>query len=122
MKRDMDLVRKILKKIRDHEDPYGLNGIPEIEGYSNSEISYHVDILSDAGLLTSEPLGELGVDYNDFFHINLTWYGQDFIDAAEDETIWEKAKKTVLKPGVSFTFDILKEWLKSEIKEKIGMV
>jgi hypothetical protein len=34
MKRDMDLIRKILRKIRDHEDPYGLDGIPEIEGYS----------------------------------------------------------------------------------------
>jgi hypothetical protein len=40
MKRDMDLIRKILRKIRDHEDPYGLDGIPEIEGYSKKEISY----------------------------------------------------------------------------------
>jgi hypothetical protein len=47
MKRDMDLIRKILRKIRDHEDPYGLDGIPEIEGYSKKEISYNIGILKD---------------------------------------------------------------------------
>ncbi len=122
MKRDMDLVRKILRKIRDYEDPYGLDGIPEIEGYSGKEISYHIGILNDAGLLTASPIGEMSVDYENYFSINLTWQGQDFIDAAEDETIWKKAKDTVIKPGASFTFDILKEWLKSEVKVKLGMV
>lgn len=122
MKRDMDLVRKILRKIRDHEDPYGLDGIPEIEGYSGKEISYHIEILSNSGLLTASPLGEMSVEYENYFSINLTWQGQDFIDAAEDETIWKKAKDTVIKPGASFTFDILKEWLKSEVKEKLGMI
>jgi len=122
MKRDMDLVRKILRKVRDHEDPYGLNGIPEIEEYSKKEISYHIGILNDAGLLTASPLEEMGVEFENYFSINLTWQGQDFIDAAEDDTIWKKAKNTVIKPGASFTFDILKEWLKSEVKEKLGMV
>jgi DNA-binding transcriptional ArsR family regulator len=121
MKRDMDLIRKILRKVRDHEDPYGLDGIPEIEGYSEKEISYHIGILNDAGLITANPLGEMGVEFENYFSINLTWQGQDFIDAAEDDTIWKKAKNTVIKPGASFTFDILKEWLKSEVKEKLGM-
>jgi DNA-binding transcriptional ArsR family regulator len=121
MKRDMDLIRKILRKVRDHEDPYGLDGIPEIDGYSEKEISYHIGILNDAGLITANPLGEMGVEFENYFSINLTWQGQDFIDAAEDDTIWKKAKNTVIKPGASFTFDILKEWLKSEVKEKLGM-
>jgi len=87
MKRDMDLVRAILKKISDHDDPYGLNGIPEIEGYSNQLVSYHIGILSDAGLLTANPLNESGVGFENYFEINLTRQGQDFIDAAKDETI-----------------------------------
>jgi len=118
----MDLVRQLHRKIRDHEDPYGLDGIPEIDGYSGKEISYHIRILCDAGLLTASPVGEMSVEHEDFFSINLTWQGQDFIDAAEDDTIWKKAKKKIIRPGESFTFDILKEWLKTEIKEKIGMV
>jgi hypothetical protein len=118
----MDLVRAILRKIRDHEDPYGLDGIPEIAEYPNKEVSYHIGILNDAGLLTAKPTGVISSEYENYFSINLTWQGQDFIDAAEDETIWKKAKSTVIKPGASFTFDILKEWLKHEVKEKLGMI
>lgn len=121
MKRDMDLIRKILRKIRDHEDPYGLDCIPEIEGYSKKEISYNIGILKDADLLTARPSVEMRAKYENYFGINLTWEGHDFIDAAEDETIWKNAKKTVIRPGASFTFDILKEWLKSEVKAKLGM-
>jgi hypothetical protein len=82
MKRDMDLIRKILRKIRDHEDPYGLDGIPEIEGYSKKEISYNIGILKDADLLTARPSVEMRAKYENYFGINLTWEGHDFIDAA----------------------------------------
>lgn len=122
MKQNFDLVRKILLKVRDHDDPYGLKGLPEIEDYSYADISYHINIMCDAGLLTTKPIAEMGVKYDKYFGINLTWQGQDFIDAAEDDSIWKKAKNTVIKPGVSFTFDILKEWLKTEAKDKLGML
>lgn len=121
MKRDMDLVRKILKEVEDCKDPYGLQQIPEIAGYSKSQISYHIRILCAAELIEAQSVDEMGVDYEDFREINITWAGQDFIDAANDDTLWSKAKETIIKPGASFTFDILLEWLKMKVKEKIGL-
>jgi len=47
----------------------------------------------------------------------LTWAGCEFADAVRSDTLWAKAKKEVIKPGISFTFDILKEWLKAEITQ-----
>jgi hypothetical protein len=38
-----------------------------------------------------------------------------------DDTVWKKAKEHVLKPGASWTFDILKEWLKAEAKSRLGL-
>ena len=50
----------------------------------------------------------------------MTWSGHDFLDAARDETLWKKAKHTVMKPAASFTFEIVKEWLKAEIRSRFG--
>ncbi len=41
--------------------------------------------------------------------------GCDFLDAARSDTLWAKAKTSVIKPSASWTFDLLKEWLKAEI-------
>ena len=122
MKRDMELIRKILNKIKECSTPYGLDNIPQIDGYSNQQISYHIKILCDAGLVDATQSEEFGAEYDDFFSINLTWPGQDFIDAAGDDTIWDKAKETIIKPGASFTFDLVLEFLKAKAKEKIGLL
>ena len=37
------------------------------------------------------------------------------MDAARDDTLWRKAKESVIRPGASFTFDLVKDWLKAEI-------
>jgi hypothetical protein len=82
MKRDMDLIRKILRKIRDHEDPYGLDGIPEIEGYSKKEISYNIGILKDADLLTARPQKN-GVKSRSLTFVNI-FFGQKGINQLFD--------------------------------------
>lgn len=121
MKRDMDLIRAILQKVESCEDPYGLPEMPEINGYSRPQISYHMTLLYDAGLIEAHPLDEMGSECREFMSINLTWQGQDFLDASKDDTIWEKAKETVIKPGASFTFDILLAWLKNQVITTLGM-
>ena len=50
MKRDMELVRQILLAIEAHKD-MKQKIKPEIEGYSEEQIMYHVKILADAGLI-----------------------------------------------------------------------
>ena len=52
----------------------------------------------------------------------LTWAGQDFADAISSDTLWCKAKENVLKPAGSWTFDVLKEWLKAEILQGLPTI
>lgn len=47
----------------------------------------------------------------------LTWSGCDFVDAIQDDTLWAKARAKVMKPTASFTFAVLKDWLKAEIAQ-----
>lgn len=121
MKRDMDLIRKILQIVESCESAYGLQELPEIEGYDSATVSYQIRILKDANLLEAEPIDECGRGYTDYYGTNLTWSGQDFLSATNDDTIWQKAKDTVIKPTASFTFSVLIEWLKAEAKTKLGL-
>ena len=93
----------------------------EISGYSDNQVAYHVKILSEAGLLNAQDVSSCGPDGFDWIAGSLTWQGHDFLDAAKDDTIWDKAKTTVFKPTASFTFDLLLEWLKVQAKEKLGL-
>jgi len=53
MKRDMDLIRKILLSIEDHEEDTDLTEFNNLEkeGHSKSEIYYHIELLNEAGLI-----------------------------------------------------------------------
>lgn len=45
----------------------------------------------------------------------LTWAGHEFADAISSDTLWRKAKDSVIKPTGSWTFGVLLDYLKSEI-------
>jgi hypothetical protein len=53
--------------------------------------------------------------------MSVTWAGHDFIDAARDDTIWNKTKNKVLSSGAAFTFDLLKEVLVLAAKGPLGL-
>jgi hypothetical protein len=123
MKRDMDLIRLILRQVESCDDPYGMESQAiAIEGYSEAQISGHIKMLIYGGLLEAkDESGEMGGGSDSYIGLNLTWEGQDFLSVAQDDSIWQKAKETVLKPAASMTFSILLEWLKQEAKIKIGL-
>lgn len=83
---------------------------------SIEEQTYHTQLLLDAGFVEGRVFDEETCVVQ-----RLTWAGHDFLDAMRDDTVWKKAKEHVLKPGASWTFDVLKEWLKAEVKAKLGM-
>ena len=116
MKRDMDLIRKILidAEARDFES----GEPPEMYQASTTDEAYQIALMIDAGLVQADYTSNAGVPQSAAIY-RLTWDGHDFLDAARDNTIWKKAKDSFLKPGISWTFSILTEWLKQEARDKI---
>jgi hypothetical protein len=113
MKRDMDLARQILFEIEGL--PHGDDVIfqPEIEGHSSDEVSYHMMLLVQAGYIEGE-------EAPDGWHArSLTWQGHEFLDAARDETRWNKAKKIVMEKGGAITFEMLKHLLLELMKNAV---
>jgi hypothetical protein len=114
MKRDMDIVRNILLRA---EAAHGSVSI------SDPVETYHVRVIIDAGLIKGRISEAITSDAPRHSYIHtLTWTGHEFLDAARDDTVWRKAKEKVLKPGVSFTFELLKEALKEFAKQQLGRI
>ncbi len=121
MKRDMDLLRSILVKVESCEDPLGLERMPGVEGYDEAEVSYHMTLLHEAGLIKALVSDEQGAPYPEFLQINLTWNGHEFLSVAKDDSVWKKAREKFLIPGMRITFDLLLGYLKEKAKEKFGL-
>ncbi len=119
MKRDFELIRIILSDIANQpaEEPY--TSIENIKGYDPATIYGHIELLIDAGLINGKVVRVISVPK--MVNINdLTWKGHDFLDATKDETIWNKAKESVLKPTASMTYSVLLSWLEKKAKETLG--
>lgn len=113
MKRDMDLVRQIL--LAAEAQPIG-ETLEGLDGVEQDVFSLHVIWMKEAGLVHAA-VSEYMDGGAAAFVFRLTWSGCEFADAVRSDTLWKKAKTDVLKPGMSFTFDVLKEWLKTEITQ-----
>lgn len=114
MKRDMDLVRRIVLAVADL--PYG-DELSSLEDVPQEQFVMHVIWLEEAGLVKALAKAGTGSQAQYAVVHRLTWSGCEFADAVVNDTVWSKAKENVLKPGMSFTFDVLKEWLKAEITQ-----
>lgn len=116
MKRDMDLIRDILFALEDateFDTPLSLT----IDGRDEDEISYHVYLLDQAGLIKAFDSSNDHFAYWRASH--LTWNGHEFLTAAKDESRWKKAKAIVTKHGGNATFEIIKTLLTEALKAQV---
>jgi len=120
MNRDMDVVRQIVLALRDATSQ--LHSLPDVP---DEVFKYNAQLLIEEGLAlgysASGGMSGTGIVPAVLFLSRLTWDGHDFADSIADDTIWKRAKEKVIKPSASWTFAILKEYLKAEIKRHLGM-
>lgn len=102
MKRDMELIRKVLLAVESGTSD------PAIKGYSDDEVKYHQALAIEVGLVEGRPLrGETGVPVAVMIK-KLTWAGHDFVDAIAQETNWNKVKEFLKDAGKQITIDTVK--------------
>jgi hypothetical protein len=108
MKRDLDLVRSILLALEDHPSGDAPTDL-RIEGYSEEQIGFHVLLMGDAGLLEVVETTSFGDTSRCAAPLRVFWKGYEFLEAARNDTIWEKAKARAVAAGVPFMFEVMKE-------------
>lgn len=115
MKRDMDLVRLILLEMEKQPAVIAYSDLI-IDDYSQDEITYHIILLDEAGLIIAKDQSTMG--RINWIPQRLTWEGHEFLEASRDDNNWTKAKDIMAKSG-GFIFDIAKEVLIQIIKNKV---
>lgn len=117
MKRDMDLVRKILLAVEASERPLD-SSLIRISGYSGESITEHMRLLNEAGLV--EGISAYSVEHRlKWIDVRLTWAGHDFLDAARNETVWAETVAEVRKKVGSVPFEVLKGVLVDLARESV---
>ncbi|UVI32108.1 DUF2513 domain-containing protein [Paenibacillus spongiae] len=119
MKRDNELIIKILKQIEEEKTLTNVI-VVEIEGYDDESVQYHVGLLKDAGYV----IAKRTMSPVQYYISEMTWIGHDFLDAARDEGVVSKAKETAKQKGIEFAsipLDIAKELLMKSLKGIIGL-
>ena len=106
MKRDMDLVRKILLMLEEHEHGMAPRKLV-IEGHTDEEIGYHVHLMDQAGLLKAADVSHQGSPSPQAIPVHMLWAGHEFLDAARSETIWSRAKKHLAADWGKVPFEVL---------------
>ena len=109
MKRDLDLVRKLLLEGEKSEDRFFFIGEwqwtdhdmrdQEMRSSLSSEELFHLDLMEQGGLIKkSHP-----DDAPEQQYWEITWLGFDFLDAARSDKLWARLKAEASKQGVTLT-------------------
>jgi hypothetical protein len=122
MKRDLDLVRKLLVFFDEKPDDSPVP-VPSINGYSELMIKNHLVLMHEAGFLRCERVRS-STDPERVIYVvpfGLTWEGHEFLQSVKDDGVWRKLNESVVKPSASWTFGIIMEWLRQELRQRIGL-
>ena len=107
MKRDMNLIRKILLVIEDN--PLITLGHFLLCNHDNEVIREHARLAQEGGLI--EPLDTKVHEFNLFQMWRLTWSGQEFLELARNDVNWRDACLIMLAADVGTSYEQLKSLL-----------
>jgi hypothetical protein len=117
MKRDMELIRKMVLVIEDSPGGYAPHPLP-IEGYTDQQTGYHAYLMVDAGLAVGSDITSLGDSAPTYMLSHLTAAGHDFADSARPQFIWDEVISEMKAKGiVSASIDILKQRLDKTVRK-----
>lgn len=123
MKRNMDLIRRIVLAVQDLPVGQGreTQALNSLDGVEPLEFAAHVQLLEEAGLVMAAVNGGEKRPAAHAVVFRLTWAGHEFADSIRDDTLWKKVREHVIKPSASWTFATLGEVLKAEILRQFGL-
>lgn len=99
MKRDMDLIRKILFYVEENYVPGGPDIDVHIDGYLDSIIYEHCILMKEDGLIM-RLLDTSSLESKSCKIGNLTSEGFDFLDKIRADTVWNRTKSVIGEKGL----------------------
>jgi hypothetical protein len=105
MKRDWDLIRKILIAAEEKEPGKHL-GNDEIKDYDPQLVATHMDLLHDAGYIDARFVRSTSLSA---IVLKVTYSGHDLLDTMRSESAWTGIKNMAKSKGLELTFEVVKQ-------------
>lgn len=122
MKRDIDLIRRMLFRIEERSDvpprTLTLDDFMDMKK-SSYEISLHLGLLYDAGLIEVMDITIVG-DLKDYTIERLTLAGYEYLDAVRNHKVWDRVKLAINSVGGA-TLDVIKQVAVKELSKELGL-
>lgn len=118
MKRDMDLVRRILFALETQDDNSDLRFF-KIDGVEGVTLSGHIHLMCEAGLI--EASEQKNRAESNWTPRRVTWRGHEFLDAIRNDTLWSKVKEAVLEKTGGLALSALEACAKHFLKQTLGI-
>jgi hypothetical protein len=122
MKRDMDLVRRILIHT---QNKAALRGEQiTFSDVDDDTLGRHVELLFDEGLLDGVPRSVMDRAYKIVMVRDLSWSGHDFVAALQNDGVWKKMKDQLSPSELAtaplslikaLSIGLLEQYLKSKL-------
>ncbi len=114
MKKDFDLIRKILLYVEENHKEGSLM-INKLEDYDNQTLIFHGKLLKDQGLIEGRALEYLTPGNDEFQCFGLTSGGYEFLDKIRDNTKFKKAIKTIIDEGKDITTTVIAKVIEDQM-------
>lgn len=120
MKRDMDLIRRILLAMEAYEHGF-VPATFTVEGYDQEVIGHHVWLMAQGHLITAAITTAHGDGSPVALPATITWAGHDFLAAVRNDTVWRKVKAVLKDRGLSLPFALLQDLALKILAAHVGL-
>lgn len=120
MRRDMTLVRRILKTVNESPGPVGIDQLVN-DGDSREKVGEHIRLMREAGLLEARILAADGDPFYSTTVTRLTWEGHDYLAAVGAPDVWRTVQEEGARAGLELTLDTAKALAAKAIERKLGL-
>jgi len=121
MKRDMDLVRKILLAMEPWEHQSGFVQAFTFTDYDQRVIGHHVWLMGQGDLITAMPVTVVGSEPPVALPLAITWAGHQFLDAVRDDTVWAEVNRRLKAQGLSLPSTLLQQLALKILAGQVGL-
>lgn len=121
MRFNPDIAREIL--IEMEKAPPNRQADIDLPHVSTDEMIEYIELLNEAGLIEAK-LMQGRLDSARIYRatlIRLTYEGHQFLEAARNDSLWERAKSHVQKSGGAMTLSIMKALLIDYARRSVGL-
>ncbi|WP_339238563.1 DUF2513 domain-containing protein [Oceanobacillus sp. FSL W7-1281] len=119
MERDNKMIRDLLIQFRNEVSPNDNSVNPNSE-----KEDYHIYLLMNSKFIEAERRRDMGKVLHYYDDLKITSAGHDFLDAAENETVWNKSKDFLKRKGEDIAkvpLNVLAGVLTAQLKSHLGI-